>query len=309
MAGSVSEQSRRRVLQALRDDGRASFAQIAKSVGVLRHQVAAIVQSAVADDELHLTVSVSPDLLGLERFAYIQIAVVGPVQPVRDELISMTETTFVADIAGQYSIDAEVRVGPDPHLRQTLDTILQIPGVSDLRTTHYESIEVNRFSPFHIAKAPLTVDEVDRSLIMHLRKDARASYRELGEASGLSPSGARLRFIRLVRSGTIKVVGIPVRVGQPESLTLGLGIRAGVPVNELLPRLKALEPEFLAVAIGAYDFIATISADSTHDLLVTLERLRGTQGLAEVDCWANLKIAKEQYGGSDGLSSASSRGL
>lgn len=302
---SVFANSRQMVLQALRDDGRASFAQIAKNVGLARHQVAAIVKAAVAEDELRLTVSISPDLLGLERFAYLQIVVSGPVQPVRDALVSMTESTFVADIAGHYSIDAEVRVGPDPHLRRTLDAILQLPCVSDIRTTLYESIEINRFSPFHTAKAPLTLDEADRSLIMHLQRDARSSYRELGEASGLSPSGARLRFERLVRSGAIKVVGIPVRIGQPDTPTLGLGIRAGVPVNELLPRIKALDPEFLAVAIGSYDFIATISADSASELVDVMERLRGTEGLAEVDCWANLKIAKEQYGQSDSLSAVS----
>lgn len=160
---SVFANSRQMVLQALRDDGRASFAQIAKNVGLARHQVAAIVKAAVAEDELRLTVSISPDLLGLERFAYLQIVVSGPVQPVRDALVSMTESTFVADIAGHYSIDAEVRVGPDPHLRRTLDAILQLPGVSDIRTTLYESIEINRFSPFHTAKAPLTLDEADRS--------------------------------------------------------------------------------------------------------------------------------------------------
>lgn len=303
MSQGDSTRLRRRVLEALRDDGRASYAEIAKSVGLPRHQVATIVQSAVEEDELHLTVSISPHLLGLERFAYIQIAVAGPVQPARDALIAMTETTFVADIAGHYSIDAEVRVGPDPHLRHTLDAVLQLPGVSDVRTTLYESIEVNRFSPVHRANSPLIVDNADRSIIKHLQRDARASYRELGEMSGLSPSGARLRFERLVKSGTIKVVGIPVRVGRPETPTLGVGISAGVPVNELLPQLKKVDPEFLAVAIGSYDFIATISADSGSELVEMMERLRGIEGVAGVDCWANLKIAKEQYGESDNLPS------
>ena len=140
------------------------------------------------------------------------------------------------------------------------------------------------------------IDEADRAIIRYLHTDARASYRQLGEASGLSPSGARLRFERLNRGGAIKVVGIPVRVGRPETPTLGLGLRSSVPVGELLPRLVSLQPEFLAVSVGAYDFIATISADSAHELVEILDRLRGTEGLAEVDCWANLTIAKEQYG-------------
>ena len=296
MPGNVSEQSRTRVLQALRDDGRASFARIATKAGLARHQVASIVQTALARDELRLTVSINPGLLGLERFAYLQITVSGPAQPVREALVSMSETTFVADVAGRSSVDAELRVGPDPHLKRTLDSIRQLPGVSDIRTTLYDSIEVNRFSPFPTAAAPLTIDEADRAIIRHLHTDARASYRQLGEASGLSPSGARLRFDRLNRGGAIKVVGIPVRVGRPETPTLGLGLRSSVPVGELLPRLAALQPEFLAVSVGAYDFIATISADSAPELVEMLDRLRGTDGLAEVDCWANLTIAKEQYG-------------
>lgn len=55
-----------------------------------------------------------------------------------------------------------------------------------------------------------------------------------------------------------------------------------MPVNELLPRLKLLDLEFLAVAIGAYDFIATISADSAHELVEVMERLRGTEVLTGV---------------------------
>lgn len=298
---SDSPEVKQRVLDELRDDGRASFARIASKVGIPRHQVAQIVRTAVADHELHLTVSISPDLLGLERFAYLQIEVSGPVHPARSALVAMAETSFVADVAGHGSIDAEVRVGPDPHLRQTLDAILQLPGVRTIRTTLYESIEVNRYSPFQTGRTSLHIDETDRALIGHLRTDARASYRELAEASGLSPSGARLRYERLVGHGVIRVVGIPVRSGQPDTPTMGLGIRAGAPVAELLPRITALDPEFLAVTIGAYDFIATISAGSADGLVTAIERLRAIEGLAEVDCWANLTITKEQYGESDRL--------
>src|SRR5699024_12746587 len=71
---------------------------------------------------------------------------------------------------------------------------------------------------------------------------------------------------------------------------------APVPLGELLPRLAAAPPEWFAGSGGAYDFTATISADSAPELVEMLDRLRGTDGLAEVDCWANLTIAKEQYG-------------
>src|SRR5690625_3657547 len=133
--GNVSEQSRTRVLQALRDDGRASFARIATKAGLARHQVASIVQTALARDELRLTVSINPGLLGLERFAYLQITVSGPAQPVRESLVSMQETTFVADVSGRCSVDAVGRVGPDPLPKRTLNTSPRLPGLGEGRTT------------------------------------------------------------------------------------------------------------------------------------------------------------------------------
>ena len=301
MAGNVSSEAKQEVLQELRDNGRASFVHIASAVGLTRHQVASVVQSALARDEIRLKVSVRPDVLGIERFAYLQIAVSGPAQPVREALTEMPETAFVADVTGHFSLDAEIRVGPYPSLRNTIDRVLQLPGVTGVRSSIYEAIISNRFSPLQTSTTPFALDSVDRSIISFLQNDVRATYREIGDATRLSPSGARLRVERLIASGIIKPVGIPVRTGNPTAPTLGVGIQAGVPVEELSPQLTALDPEFLAIATGAYDFIATISAPSAGELADTVEKLRCLPGVSNVDSWANLRIVKEQYGESDAL--------
>jgi DNA-binding Lrp family transcriptional regulator len=160
---------------------------------------------------------------------------------------------------------------------------------------------VNRYSPLRTGRTGFQIDEADRAIVLRLQRDCRASFRELGDAAGLSPSGARLRFERLVRHGALKVVGIPVRSGRSGTPTLGVGIRTGGRVAALLPKIKALDPEFLAVTVGGYDFIATISADTAGDLLATMDALRGLEDITTIDSWANLQIAKEQYGQGDRL--------
>ena len=299
--GDPALQVRREVLRALQEDGRASYSRIAADLGVPRRLVTQIVQQAVESNELRLTVSISPDLLGLERFAYLQVAVEGPVEPVRRALIELPESSFVADVAGVFPIDVEVRVGADPHLGELLAAIQEIPGVRSLRTHLYESIEVNRYSPLRTGHTDFKVDEQDRAVIAHLQRDGRASYRELGEAAGLSAGGARLRFERLKRAGVVKVVAMPVRDHQRETPSIGMGIRTRLATPEAL--------ELLAVAIGSYNFLATFSRESAEELIAVTDRLRAEPAITAVESWANLRVLKEQYGEGDRLNVRGSEGV
>lgn len=298
------EEIRTAILRALRQNGRASYARIGAAVGVPRKQVARVVQQALDQGELRLTVSISPDLLGLERFAYLQLTVDGPVEAVRDALARMPETTFVADISGSAAIDAEIRVGADPHLRATVDSIRGLPGVRELRTHLYESIEVNLHSPLRTGRTAFAIDDADRIIVQRLQEDGRASFRALGEAAGVSPSGARLRLDRLTRHGAVKVVGIPVRGSRSELPSLGVGIRVGGRLEDAIASVRGLDPEFLAVTIGEYDLIATLSADDPEALLALADGVRSLDEVSTVETWANLRIVKEQYGEGDRISAS-----
>lgn len=289
------------VLKALREDGRTSYTRIAESLGITRKRVTQIVQRAVDGGEVIFTVSVSPDLLALQRFGYVQLRLDGPVEPVREALIAMPETTFVADISGEAPIDAEIRVGADPQLRETLDRIRSLPGVRDMETHLYESIEINLYSPLRTGNAGFGLDAADRAIVRHLQLDGRASFPEQAAAAGISPSGARLRLARLVRQGAVKVVGIPVRRDSPGTPTLGVGIRVRGSLDAALERVRSLEPEFLAVTIGTYELIATLSADSAEELIDLADRLRASPEIAGIRTWANLRIVKEEYGRGDRL--------
>ncbi len=302
VTGEAALALRGEILRALQEDGRASYSRIAASLGVTRRLVTQVVQQAVDSNELRLTVSISPDLLGLERFAYLQVAVEGAVEPVRQALVALPESSFVAGVAGVFPIDVEVRVGADPHLSDVLATIQGIPGVRSVRTHMYESIEVNRYSPLRTGHTDFKVDSQDRAVIAHLQLNGRASYRELGEAAGLSPGGARLRFERLKRAGVVKVVAMPVRDHQRETPSIGMGIRSRLATGEMLHFLRDLEPEFLAVTVGSYNFVATFSRESATELIAVTDALRAEPGITAVESWANLRVLKEQYGEGDRLS-------
>ncbi|KIP51593.1 Lrp/AsnC family transcriptional regulator [Leucobacter komagatae] len=304
----ATDELRARVLDELRQDGRASYAHIAAKHGSTRRVVTHIVQTALEREELRITVSVSPDLLGLERFAYVQIALDGPISEARAAVVAMPETTFVAEITGSYALDAELRAGPDPHLRDTIDTIRQLPNVRELRVHHYDSIEINLYSPLRTGRTGFVVDDADRAIVRHLQRDGRATFRQLGDTAGISASGARLRLTRLTDNGAVKVVGIPTRGSHAAALTVGAGIQVRGPIGPALARVRELAPEFLAVSSGGYDLIATLSGSSHDEILHLTDQLRSCNEIARVDTWANLRMLKEQYGEGDRISAAGTAG-
>ncbi|WP_293699856.1 Lrp/AsnC family transcriptional regulator [uncultured Agrococcus sp.] len=288
-----------RILRELRENARASYSGIASRLGTTRRIVTQTVQDALDSGELRITTSISPDLLGLERFAYLQLKTDGPMGPVRDALIEMVETTFVADISGAYAIDAEIRVGPDPHLRETVDRVRSLPGVRSLTMHVYESIDINLYSPIRTGSTRFLVDEADHAIVQHLQQDGRASFRTLGEAAGISPSGARLRFERLTAHGAVKVVGIPSRRNKTDFPSLGVGLQARRSLQSALRLVRQLQPEFLAITNGHYDMIATLSAENYEGLIQVTDRLRAADEIESVEAWSNLRILKEQYGEGD----------
>ncbi|MBN9613372.1 MAG: hypothetical protein J0H64_07935, partial [Actinobacteria bacterium] len=62
-----------------------------------------------------------------------------------------------------------------------------------------------------------------------------------------------------------------------------------------------LAPVFLAVTIGEYELIATLSAGSIDELLELADRLRASPEIASIHTWTNLRTVKEEYGRGDRL--------
>lgn len=286
------------VLRALRADARASYTSIAGRLGITRQVVAGIVDTVVAEKRVRLTATVSPDLMGITRYSYILIATEGPSDPILRELEAVPETCFVSALAGTFGADAEIRVTSDEHHESVLGRIRSIPGVASVICNVYERILINVDSPLPASGAPaLRVDAADQAILFELERNGRASFRDLGDAANVAPSSARNRLHRLLRHHAVKLVGLPVRDHQIGPPPLGLGMRVrGALTSDLISRIAALGPEFLAVSSGTYDLISTASAETPEELLATLDALHRIDEISLVHAWSHLRIVKENYG-------------
>ncbi len=130
----------------------------------------------------------------------------------------------------------------------------------------------------------MRIDAIDRQIISLLVKDARASYREIGERVGLSAPAVKRRVDRLVDGGVI--TGFTARLNPS---ALGWRAQALVSVtyagNVGLDRIRRiLEPIPQVVAAytvaGDADVLVHLRAVDMADFEQALERLRATDVVA-----------------------------
>jgi Lrp/AsnC family leucine-responsive transcriptional regulator len=128
-----------------------------------------------------------------------------------------------------------------------------------------------------------SLDKYDRELIELLQINARASYQEMANATGLSPATVRRRVERVLANRAVQLIAVPVW-GQ-----LGFNLVAFVGVTVELSQLNHVAtemskmPEFYWVAMttGDYDLLAEIVlptnwavADFVIDRIAHIEGVR-----------------------------------
>ena len=128
----------RRLIEALRHDGRVSYAELARLVGLsssaVHERVAKLESTGVITG---FTATVNPDAIGLGVTALVGIE---PGENGRDELIAaaldaIPEVESCYGVAGDEAFVVQVRVASVDHLHRCIGRLRAIDGVARTRTT------------------------------------------------------------------------------------------------------------------------------------------------------------------------------
>ena len=138
-----------------------------------------------------------------------------------------------------------------------------------------------------------TLDRTDLRILRELERDARISWRELGEAVHLSPTSAADRVRRLERHGVIE--GYTVRV-DPDAL--GRTVQAVVDVKlgpgdveEFEARLAQRdEVTFAAYVTGTADYSINVACHGADGLDTFVRWLRAEAGVASTETKLLLRV-------------------
>lgn len=126
------------IVEQLQTDGRRSYAEIGKAVGLSEAAVRQRVQKLTDAGVMQVVAVTDPMQLGFYRQAMIGIRVVGDTTLVADELSSMRAVDYVVLTAGSFDILAEVVCEDDDDLIDLLNNrIRAIEGVQSTETFVY----------------------------------------------------------------------------------------------------------------------------------------------------------------------------
>ncbi len=126
------------IVEQLQQDGRRSYATLAKAVGLSEPAVRQRVQKLLDAGVMQIVAVTDPLMLGFARQAMIGIRADGDLRAIADQLAALEEIDYVVICTGSFDLLIELVVSDDEQLLDILnDEIRAIPGVRDTEVFVY----------------------------------------------------------------------------------------------------------------------------------------------------------------------------
>ena len=137
----------KRIIELLQEDGRQSYAAIAKAVGLSEAAVRQRVQRLLDAEVMQIVAVTDPIQVGFRRQAMIGIRAEGDLIELGEALSAMPEVDYVVTTAGSFDILAEVVCEDDDHLLDLLThRIRTLRGVRTTETFVYLKLNKQHYN-------------------------------------------------------------------------------------------------------------------------------------------------------------------
>jgi Lrp/AsnC family transcriptional regulator, regulator for asnA, asnC and gidA len=128
----------KRIIEELQQDGRRSYAALAKSVGLSEAAVRQRVQRLLDAGVMQIVAVTDPTTVGFSRQAMIGVRADGDIREVAERLSKLPELEYVVACAGSFDLLVELVCEDDEHLLEVLnESVRTVPGVRETETFVY----------------------------------------------------------------------------------------------------------------------------------------------------------------------------
>ncbi len=138
------------------------------------------------------------------------------------------------------------------------------------------------------------LDHVDREILGELERDARISWRQLGEIVHLSPTSTADRVRRMERAGVIDGYTVridPAALGRTVRAVIDVSLGAGVQVDDFEARLADRdEVSFAAYVTGTADYSILVECRGADGLDTFVRWLRAEAGVSRTETKMLLRV-------------------
>ncbi len=136
-AGGHLDRLSRLIIEQLQEDGRRSYAAIARAVGLSEAATRQRVQRLLDEGIIQIAAVTDAKAVGFRRQAMVGLKVEGDIQRVAEKLTAVDGAEYVVVCAGSFDVLVEVVCEDDHHLLAVVDEMRSIPGVRNTETFVY----------------------------------------------------------------------------------------------------------------------------------------------------------------------------
>ena len=136
----------KRIIELLQEDGRISYAAIAKAVGLSEAAARARVQKLLDSEIMQVVAVTDPTQVGFTRQAMIGVRTEGDPMKVGDRLAQVDEVDYVVTTAGSFDLLVEVVCEDDPHLLDVIRRVRELEGVVSSETFVYLKLNKQHYN-------------------------------------------------------------------------------------------------------------------------------------------------------------------
>lgn len=136
----------KRIIELLQEDGRISYAAIAKAVGLSEAAARARVQKLLDAEVMQIVAVTDPTQVGFTRQAMIGIRTEGDLTRVGDRVAQVPEVDYVVTTAGSFDLLVEVVCEDDPHLLDVIRQVRELEGVVSSETFVYLKLNKQHYN-------------------------------------------------------------------------------------------------------------------------------------------------------------------
>ncbi len=288
----------RAIVEHLQEDGRRSFAQIARATGLTERTVRSRTRHLLESEIIQIAAVTDPRALGYHSSALLGL-VLDPAAPASEtarKLLSISTIDYVVVATGRYGLFAEVIC----HDRRELQDVVEdrIGGIGGIRTIesfpylslHYQLANfgaARRKSLKEAGVVPRTLAATDRNIVKALSENGRMPLQAVADGLGISESQVRNRFNAMAADGVVSVIAIvnPMSLGYGTVAWVAVHVGGGVPARDVADGLSGLPyVTYVAICAGRFDIFSEVACRDEAELLAIIDHdIRPLDGVMSIE--------------------------
>jgi DNA-binding Lrp family transcriptional regulator len=293
----------RKIIAALKINGRYSYTGLAKDLGINVATVTKRIDKMIQEDVISIRAVLNPFKLGYNAHALIAVDVdLTKVDQVCSQFVNNHNISLVVATFGRFDV---IFLADYPTWEMLQDYITkELPKVVGINKIDAFPIIENKkiFNPLFkhdtgISK-PASIDQTDQTIIEELEKNGRLNYAELAAELEISVATVSRRVARLQEEEIIKISAIrnPAKLGYLANAYIV--IRADLnKVNDICAELGGYpEVHLIMTLMSGFEILLGIHLQSPEKLYkFILEKIAKIEGVSNIETFICAEIKKRSY--------------